>query len=141
MTESDFILSKFDVSNVEKGSITWKTPSNIALVKYWGKQEPQIPENASISFTLDACFTLTTLEYNKRTVAERSRSYIQNKVISTPLNHQDFNFDIYFEGEKKDDFKPKIETFFKRIEALVPPKPKELFKTVSIFISLAVFAT
>ena len=120
MTESDFILSKFDVSNVEKGSITWKTPSNIALVKYWGKQEPQIPENASISFTLDACFTLTTLEYNKRTVAERSRSYIQNKVISTPLNHQDFNFDIYFEGEKKDDFKPKIETFFKRIERYVP---------------------
>jgi len=120
LTESDFILSKFDVSNVEKGSITWKTPSNIALVKYWGKQEPQIPENASISFTLDACFTLTTLEYNKRTVAERSRSYIQNKVISTPLNHQDFNFDIYFEGEKKDDFKPKIETFFKRIERYVP---------------------
>ncbi|MDO9275575.1 MAG: diphosphomevalonate decarboxylase, partial [Lutibacter sp.] len=63
MTETDFILKDFSLENITNGSITWKTPSNIALVKYWGKQEPQIPENASISFTLDACFTLTTLEY------------------------------------------------------------------------------
>ncbi|NEW80163.1 MAG: diphosphomevalonate decarboxylase [Gelidibacter sp.] len=87
----------------------WKTPSNIALVKYWGKQEPQIPENASISFTLDACYTLTTLEYKKRD-NERSATSLENK----------FNFEIYFEGKKKDDFKPKIFTFFKRIEEYVP---------------------
>ena len=74
MTETDFILQHYSTENNAGGSITWKTPSNIALVKYWGKQEPQIPENASISFTLDACFTLTTLEYKKRTAAERSRS-------------------------------------------------------------------
>lgn len=117
---SDFILNSFDTAKITNGSFTWKTPSNIALVKYWGKQEPQIPKNTSISFTLDACFTLTTLEYKKRMVAERSRSYNQNKLISTPLNHQDYNFDIYFEGEKKEDFKPKIETFFKRIEKYVP---------------------
>ena len=120
LNETDFILEDFNVSNTPNGSFTWKTPSNIALVKYWGKQEPQIPENTSISFTLDACFTLTTLEYKQRMVAERSRSNNQNKVISTPLNHQKFNFDIYFEGEKKDDFKPKIETFFRRIEKYVP---------------------
>ena len=120
LIETDFILQDFNLEKSAKGSFTWKTPSNIALVKYWGKQEPQIPENASISFTLDACFTLTTLEYNKRTVAERSRSYNQNKVISTPLNHQDFNFDIYFEGKKKNDFKPKIQKFFERIEQYVP---------------------
>ena len=120
LTEIDFILQDYNLDKNTKGSITWKTPSNIALVKYWGKQEPQIPENASISFTLDACFTLTTLEYKKRTMAERSRSYNQNKVISTPLNHQEFNFDIYFEGEKKDDFKPKIQKFFERIEQYVP---------------------
>ena len=120
MIETDFILNNFDLKNTSNGSVTWKTPSNIALVKYWGKKEPQIPENPSISFTLDACFTLTTLEYLKRTVVERSQSYSQNKVISTPLNHQDFNFEVFFEGEKKDDFKPKIETFFKRIEQYVP---------------------
>uniref|UniRef100_A0A3Q2XTX1 Diphosphomevalonate decarboxylase-like N-terminal domain-containing protein n=1 Tax=Hippocampus comes TaxID=109280 RepID=A0A3Q2XTX1_HIPCM len=38
----------------EKGSFKWKAPSNIALVKYWGKLENQIPANPSISFTLDA---------------------------------------------------------------------------------------
>jgi len=65
LKESDFILKEFNLKNTTLGSVTWKTPSNIALVKYWGKQEPQIPENASVSFTLDACYTLTTLEYKK----------------------------------------------------------------------------
>jgi len=106
--ESDFILKEFILKNTTQGSVTWKTPSNIALVKYWGKQEPQIPENASVSFTLDACYTLTTLEY-KKLDNERSATSLENK----------FNFEIYFEGEKKDDFKPKIFTFFKRIEKYV----------------------
>jgi diphosphomevalonate decarboxylase len=105
LTETNFILSNFETSKASNGSVTWKTPSNIALVKYWGKQEPQLPENTSISFTLDACFTLTKLKYSKRTVAEQSRSH---------------NFEIYFEGEKKDDFKPKIQKFFERIEQYVP---------------------
>jgi len=105
LTETDFILSNFDSSKASNGSATWKTPSNIALVKYWGKQEPQLPENTSISFTLDACFTLTTLEY---------------KTKKTQEGDSEFNFEIYFEGEKKDDFKPKIETFFKRIVQYVP---------------------
>jgi len=102
LIESDFILNDFDTSKVSNGSVTWKTPSNIALVKYWGKQEPQIPENTSISFTLDACFTITTLEYVKK--EEKSNN---------------FSFDIYFEGEKKEDFKPKIQKFFERIEQYV----------------------
>ena len=122
MTETDFFLSDFNTSKASIGSVTWKTPSNIALVKYWGKQEPQIPENTSISFTLDACFTLTTLEYKLKnlTVTERSRSDNDENEISTPLNHQDYSFEIYFEGEKKDDFKPKIQKFFERIVQYVP---------------------
>ncbi|MDP3313483.1 diphosphomevalonate/mevalonate 3,5-bisphosphate decarboxylase family protein [Lutibacter sp.] len=106
MTETDFILSNFDVSKASNGSVTWKTPSNIALVKYWGKQEPQIPENASISFTLDACFTLTTLEFRLKK--------------KRPVTGSEFNFEIFFEGEKKEDFKPKIQKFFERIEQYVP---------------------
>ena len=109
MKESDFILKEFNLKNTTLGSVTWKTPSNIALVKYWGKQEPQIPENASVSFTLDACYTLTTLEYKK----------LDNERSATPLENK-FSFEIYFQGEKKDDFKPKIFTFFKRIEKYVP---------------------
>jgi diphosphomevalonate decarboxylase len=34
--------------------IKYEAPSNIALVKYWGKYGVQLPSNASISFTLDA---------------------------------------------------------------------------------------
>ena len=101
ITEQDFIFKKVESSFPEKGIITWKTPSNIALVKYWGKREPQLPENPSISFTLDACFTLTTLEFTKK-------------------SSKDIRFEIYFEGKKKDEFKPKIEKFFSRIQQYVP---------------------
>ena len=41
----------------ESGRISWTSPSNIALVKYWGKHGNQLPSNASISFTLDKAFT------------------------------------------------------------------------------------
>jgi diphosphomevalonate decarboxylase len=43
--------------------VGWKSPSNIALVKYWGKKENQIPQNPSISFTLQNSFTETAVEY------------------------------------------------------------------------------
>jgi diphosphomevalonate decarboxylase len=106
LTESDFILSNFDATKASNGSVTWKTPSNIALVKYWGKQEPQLPENTSISFTLNNCCTITTLEY-------RLKTRVQNK-------ESKFSFEVYFEGKKKDDFKPKIQKFFERIAQYVP---------------------
>ena len=38
-------------------------PSNIALIKYWGKYENQIPANPSISYTLSQCRTITEMEY------------------------------------------------------------------------------
>ncbi|WP_371824299.1 diphosphomevalonate/mevalonate 3,5-bisphosphate decarboxylase family protein [Lutibacter sp. A64] len=121
MTEKDFILQDYTCKNNTKGSITWKTPSNIALVKYWGKQEPQIPENTSISFTLDACFTLTTLEYKLKEGNAEPDSESQNKMLNqVQYDKNRFNFEIYFEGEKKDDFKPKIQQFFERIEQYVP---------------------
>jgi diphosphomevalonate decarboxylase len=121
LTEADFILSDFNSSTISNGSITWKTPSNIALVKYWGKQNPQIPKNPSISFTLDACFTLTTLEYKlkKRHAELVSASPLEN-LKQVQVDDNSFNFDVYFEGEKKDDFKPKIQKFFERIEQYVP---------------------
>ena len=38
-------------------------PSNIALIKYWGKYENQIPANPSISYTLSQCRTITEMEF------------------------------------------------------------------------------
>lgn len=103
LIETEFIPKELSLSKVLKGSCTWKAPSNIALVKYWGKKEPQIPENPSISFTLSNCVTKTTLEYSKL-----------DKTSS------EFNFSVYFEGKQKEGFKPKIEKFFKRIESYIP---------------------
>jgi len=101
MTEKDFI-PKTNLNTLELGSVTWSSPSNIALVKYWGKKENQIPENPSISFTLDACKTTTTLAYSRK------------------KTNDDFSFEVLLDGEKKDDFKPKIQTFFERIETYTP---------------------
>jgi diphosphomevalonate decarboxylase len=101
MTEHDFIPNKYD-TKVENGSVTWESPSNIALVKYWGKKKDQIPENPSISFTLNQCKTITTVEFIKKNTLEH------------------FEFEVYLDGEKKDDFKPKIQTFFERVEVYLP---------------------
>ena len=60
MTESSFIPKKYSNSQKE-GSITWQSPSNIALIKYWGKHGEQLPKNPSISFTLNDCITTTEL--------------------------------------------------------------------------------
>jgi len=51
LIEEDFIFRNANIDSLKNGSFTWQSPSNIALVKYWGKSEPQIPKNASISFT------------------------------------------------------------------------------------------
>ena len=88
-----------------KTSFTWKTPSNIALVKYWGKTEPQIPKNASISFTLTNSHSITTIDFTPK---------------SKTGNNNEIQFDLFFEGKKKEDFKPKITKFFQRIKEYCP---------------------
>jgi len=102
---SDFIFNK-TLKKLVEGSIAWKAPSNIALVKYWGKTEPQIPKNASLSFTLDACYTQTKLTYIP--------------IVDQSSKAKEYNFEIVFDGIKNEDFKPKIATFFKRIKEYVP---------------------
>lgn len=106
MIEKDFIPSAYieeKKEEVKEGKITYRSPSNIALVKYWGKKENQIPANPSISFTLDACATTTTVQYKK----------LENK-------SSDFSFDLLFEGKPKEDFKPKIKIFFDRVHMYLP---------------------
>lgn len=75
-------------------NFSWSAPSNIALVKYWGKKDQQIPANSSLSFTLKNCKTITTLQVSPA---------------------KDFSFDLLFDGAPKDTFRPKIEKFIARI--------------------------
>ncbi|ASV30595.1 diphosphomevalonate/mevalonate 3,5-bisphosphate decarboxylase family protein [Maribacter cobaltidurans] len=102
MTEKDFVLSGH-LELKDEGKVGYKAPSNIALVKYWGKKEGQIPANPSISFTLSACATTTSITFKK---------------LSKPTGQ--YSFDLLFEGKPKPSFHPKIETFFKRIDPFLP---------------------
>lgn len=102
MSEKDFIPVSY-ITLKEKGEVGFASPSNIALVKYWGKRENQIPANPSISFTLAACMTRTRVEYRKKAQKDN-----------------EFSFELYFEGEAKEEFKPKINTFLKRIAVYLP---------------------
>ena len=99
---TDQFIAKSTLKFVETASFTWQTPSNIALVKYWGKSNPQIPKNASISFTLNNCHTITRVDFIKK---EKSDEVV---------------FNLFFEGKQKDEFKPKIAEFFKRVQSYCP---------------------
>jgi len=78
------------VNSANNGVVSWRCPSNIALVKYWGKHGRQLPRNPSISFTLSAAHTDTKIAYQK---AE-----------SPQLTFK-------FEGEEKEAFRAKIQKF------------------------------
>jgi diphosphomevalonate decarboxylase len=99
-TEKDFIATTYN--SITSANFEWSAPSNIALVKYWGKKENQIPANPSISFTLNHCKTITKLE-----VVKKSET-------------QDISFELLFEGKPKEDFKPKIRKFLERIAPYCP---------------------
>ena len=76
----------------------WKSPSNIALIKYWGKYDVQIPANPSLSFTLSSAATTTRLKYAPG-----------KGVIKVLLN-----------GQETPTFIPKIQLFLERTRALLP---------------------
>ena len=82
-----------------QGKVGWACPSNIALVKYWGKKGKQLPQNPSISFTLSECRSETFVTFEK---ADR------------------FGFSFYFEGKENPAFGAKIEKFLLENQAFFP---------------------
>lgn len=102
MQPQDFIAPDYP-ANAGSGTVNCEAPSNIALVKYWGKTGMQTPANPSVSFTLNHSKTLTTLHY---------------KFLENPL--PEVSFDLVFEGKPNEAFKPKIRKFFELAETFVP---------------------
>jgi diphosphomevalonate decarboxylase len=87
--------------------ITWRSPSNIALVKYWGKHVIQLPCNPSISFTLENAFTQTSLSFKIKTTEDKN-----------------INLQFYFENKKNTLFESKIIRFLEQITPIFPFLPE-----------------
>lgn len=81
-----------------KGTTGWRSPSNIALVKYWGKYGVQMPENPSVSFTLQDAYTDTFITYGPKTEGVEG-----------------IEMSFTFEGQTKPAFEAKIRTFLESI--------------------------
>ena len=74
----------------------WRSPSNIALVKYWGKKGEQLPANPSISFTLDQAVSETRMN------------------ASLHSEEPGINIDFTFENQTNPAFSDKIIAYLQK---------------------------
>ncbi len=82
----------------KQGKVAWCSPSNLALVKYWGKKGNQLPMNPSLSMCLTRSVSITEVEW---TWDERKKGT---------------TFEFRFEGKSKPDFEVKLVNFFQQVE-------------------------
>lgn len=94
-------LSIIDFELDGEGSVEWESPSNIALIKYWGKYGDQLPQNPSISFTLKNSKTITRITYQSKKVDKAKIEY-------------------YFENSRNIDFENRIVKYFDKISKFIP---------------------
>ncbi len=92
---------KLIFKNIPSGKIGWCSPSNIALVKYWGKKGLQLPSNPSLSFTLNKSQTETIIDFS-------------------PAENNKCNISFFLEGIPNTKFAEKISGFFSRIINIFP---------------------
>lgn len=112
MTTQEFLGEKeFTIHNQ---TVSESCPSNIALIKYWGKYDNQIPANPSISYTLNHCKTNTNMEF---------------------LAGEPFSVQTFLAGNEEVKFAGKIEKYFTNIEQYLPwiLQGKYIIKTENTF--------
>ncbi|GAB4498386.1 MAG: diphosphomevalonate decarboxylase [Saprospiraceae bacterium] len=88
----------------ESGSIIWRSPSNIAIIKYWGKYGNQLPRNPSLSLTLAASCTDTQLEYTFKDEAHGGA----------------IDLDFFFHQSENEEFKAKTLAYLESLSAIYP---------------------
>lgn len=100
--------------NIQNTTVHTTCPSNIALIKYWGKYPNQIPANPSISYTLNNCKTNTSMEF---------------------FADEKFAVQTFLAGKEERKFAEKIEKYFRNIEPYLPwiLKGKYIIKTENTF--------
>ena len=87
----------------EPGQIIWRSPSNIAIVKYWGKHGRQLPQNPNLSLTLASSVTETVLQYKWKEEAGN-----------------DISLEFSFHQEPNEAFRTKIVDY---LQSLLPIYP------------------
>jgi len=85
-----------------QGKVTWQSPSNIALVKYWGKTGSQMPRNPSLSMTLSKAVTETNISYTK---------------VS---GQQQVSLNFSFEGKSAPRFSDRVLSYLQRLSHELP---------------------
>lgn len=88
---------------IEPGQFTWRSPSNLAIVKYWGKYDVQLPKNPSLSLTLAASCTDTMLEF---TQIENTSGQIQ--------------LEFFFHQEENEAFRARTLRFLEQLRPIFP---------------------
>lgn len=83
-------------------SVSWKSPSNIAIIKYWGKYPNQIPANPSLSLSLQHCLTETRVN------------------LLPKINDLKYSFEVWVSNKREVSFEPKIEKFLNQIHSNFP---------------------
>lgn len=96
------------------GETAWRAPSNIALIKYWGKHGNQLPQNVSISFSLSNAFSETSVKY-----------------IAKEKEDKNIELKFFFEGKENLTFKKKIQKFMESIIPYFPYLPYFSFEIKS----------
>ncbi len=92
-------LENFDL--VGSKSVCWESPSNIALIKYWGKHGDQLPQNPSLSFNLKHSKTVTKIIYQKKKNSEANIQY-------------------FFEEKQNELFETRVKKYFEKISVFLP---------------------
>ncbi len=85
--------------NISSHTVAATCPSNIALIKYWGKYPNQIPANPSISYTLNHCKTNTSIEL---------------------IANESFSVQTFLSGKEEVNFAEKIQKYFRNIQPYLP---------------------
>lgn len=69
-----------------------KAYTNIALIKYWGKQDEDliIPSNSSLSLTLDAFYTITNVSFSKNN--QKDRFYLNKQLQNNQQSKKVYQF-------------------------------------------------
>ncbi len=92
-----------ETDGITPGQVIWQSPSNLAIVKYWGKHGVQLPRNPSISLTLSTSFTETSVSYRPKENGDPAMSV-----------------DFLFHGEPQEAFRLKIVRFLEHVTDAFP---------------------